>query len=661
MGDDPGQALSSWWAKGQAKAKRSKKSLSSEEPPGGPLPVPPPLAGDNPIRILSEVYGNTTEENDQLVPPMKPRSKKKQERKQNQKFGDKNKRAREALKAKKSESRDDEIKFYQEKLGDPFDDMCGQDVKRMVVHLYFSLSKHFEDTNDLISAVESVSGHKKRFIINTVTEFRNTFEFKPSMRGKTYRLPSPINDEDFRQEFIAYVKSNSNPTGRKNMTIDSLTAWVNEELHLSEEYHYKRSTICDWLHDCGFEVTAGKKMVYFDGHEREDVVKDRKRFDKEMMEAKKKVDRCNEISLEMIPSERSTHVRVTQDEKVHHSNDVQTRFWSDGHGERPPPKSQGATVMTSDFFCEEFGHVILSPEELVVARQDPECGYLFSGSKSEYQDRKAGAILNVSTDGYYNHEACSRDFKKASWIVKFKTKKISIFITDNSPIHNYMAEDSLNATKMNKGSGGQQPKMRSTTWGDGIFQSMVFESGPLMGQAKGLKVVLGERYGEEFVAGKTRSELADIMSQEEDFLNEKSLLEKEAEARGDHLIRCVKFHPELNPVESCYRNISKYMRANNVIGTTRGHIERIEASYENSGLSVEMVRKYFRSSDQYLKLYMEGATGDNIQALMKIKRKHRGAASVLGDAPSSSSAGTYPRFRPSALQERASDGDDSSE
>ena len=80
-----------------------------------------------------------------------------------------------------------------------------------------------------------------------------------------------------------------------------------------------------WLHDCGFKVTEIKKKFYFDGHERPDVVLDRERFHKEMEEAKKKTDRINDISWEEIPCPGSTHVRVSQDEKVHHSNDIQTR------------------------------------------------------------------------------------------------------------------------------------------------------------------------------------------------------------------------------------------------------------------------------------------------------------------------------------------------
>ena len=30
--------------------------------------------------------------------------------------------------------------------------------------------------------------------------------------------------------------------------------------------------MCNWLHICGFKVTESKKGIYYDGHERDDVV-----------------------------------------------------------------------------------------------------------------------------------------------------------------------------------------------------------------------------------------------------------------------------------------------------------------------------------------------------------------------------------------------------
>ena len=194
--------------------------------------------------------------------------------------------------------------------------------------------------------------------------------------------------------------------------------------------------------------------------------------------------------------------------------------------------------MTADFLTESFGFAILTPEQLDGAKDGPN-KHLFQ-SKTDLTARKAGSILNISKDGYYEHKRCIQDFEKCHHIVKIKTGYNCAFITDHSPIHNYMSEDSLDASKMNKSSGGKQPKMRDTEFmreGELVKQSMVYTDGPLEGEAKGLKVVLAERYGEDFVSGKLLDELAEIMRKEADFENEKTLLEKECEKRGDILIK----------------------------------------------------------------------------------------------------------------------------
>ena len=77
--------------------------------------------------------------------------------------------------------------------------------------------------------------------------------------------------------------------GEKNLTCADLAEWVNDQLGLEEDNSYGESkiviryftyiypntfkgTMCNWLHICGFEVTESKKGIYYDGHEREDVV-----------------------------------------------------------------------------------------------------------------------------------------------------------------------------------------------------------------------------------------------------------------------------------------------------------------------------------------------------------------------------------------------------
>ena len=54
------------------------------------------------------------------------------------------------------------------------------------------------------------------------------------------------------------------------------------------------------------------------------------------------------------------------------------------------------------------------------------------------------------------------------------------------------------------------------------------------------------------------------------FRNAKTMVEEQAEARGDVIIFCPKFHPELSPIESAYREVAKKLRIDNVVGLSRG-------------------------------------------------------------------------------------------
>ena len=83
-------------------------------------------------------------------------------------------------------------------------------------------------------------------------------------------------------------------------------------------------------------------------------------------------------------------------------------------------------------------------------------------------------------------------------------KYTPLFVLDHSPIHSAMADDALNARKMNVNPGGRQPLMRPGWYekdGVRVSQSMVFEDGRYTGLAKGLKAVCEERFGADLVKG----------------------------------------------------------------------------------------------------------------------------------------------------------------
>jgi ubiquinone/menaquinone biosynthesis C-methylase UbiE len=94
-------------------------------------------------------------------------------------------------------------------------------------------------------------------------------------------------------------------------------------------------------------------------------------------------------------------------------------------------------------------------------------------------------------------------------------------------------------------------------------------------------------------------------------------------AYGGRVIFGVKFHPELMTIESCYRDISLYLRQHNVIGVSKNFMKQYDDALLS--LKVDNIRKYQRSVNRFLQAYIqEGASGDTVLDVVKgIKSRHR--------------------------------------
>ena len=140
----------------------------------------------------------------------------------------------------------------------------------------------------------------------------------------------------------------------------------------------------------------------------------------------------------------------------------------------------------------------------------------------------------------------------------------ALFIFDNSSAHASLPPDALRAFEMNKSDGGKQRKQRDTIIPDsnpdptkrGLVQKMTTPNG----EPKGLKSVLEERGFN--VQGLRRAKCAPVcpfestgccmawlLSQQDDFRCQTSMLETLIRDAGHECIFLPKFHCELNPIE----------------------------------------------------------------------------------------------------------------
>ena len=69
-----------------------------------------------------------------------------------------------------------------------------------------------------------------------------------------------------------FVAENGYVKGRPNLTLQDLVSWLKD----TRDVDVCKATVSLWLHEMGFSYRQFSKGVYFDGHEREDVVADRR-------------------------------------------------------------------------------------------------------------------------------------------------------------------------------------------------------------------------------------------------------------------------------------------------------------------------------------------------------------------------------------------------
>jgi hypothetical protein len=227
---------------------------------------------------------------------------------------------------------------------------------------------------------------------------------------------------------------------------------------------------------------------------------------------------------------------------------------------------------------------------------------------------------------------------------------VALFVFDQSSAHASLAPDALRAFDMNKSNGGKQRKQRDTVIPANNPHPEFHEKPQKMtmetGNAKGLQQTLEER---GFNVHRMRVKcspvcafknegccMARLLSKQDDFRLQRSLLEEKITGRGHLCVFLPKFHCELNPIEMvCFHFIPLLSNSQSIqywgwckhwyrqiYKTTFGDAKKTARECLDA-CPVDVIRRFFNRSWQFMSAYRQGLTGRVAEWAVQKQKSHQ--------------------------------------
>ncbi|KAG2073340.1 hypothetical protein BDR04DRAFT_938267, partial [Suillus decipiens] len=443
-------------------------------------------------------------------------------------------------------------------------------------------------------------------------------------RGGTQGARSFLHDESVETRCRTWLSNIQTGQVTPHALQNALHTTILPELGIIPKQPISERTARRWLIKLGWRCTVIRKGVYMDGHEREDVVKYRNeiylpamsKFEKRMVRFEG--PELTRVEPTLQPGEKQIKPYY-HDECCFHANDDVKSAWL-RPGERVlRKKGRGRLIHVSDFVNEEDGQLVSrGPTGEII------------------KDARRIIYPGANGDAWWTHENLLEQVKYAIEVhdeVNGPNCQ-ALFIFDNSSAHASLPPDALRAFEMNKSDSGKQRKQRDTIIPDsnpdptkrGLLQKMTTPSG----EPKGLKSVLEERgFNIQGLRAKcapvcpfesTGCCMARLLSQQDDFRCQTSMLEQLIQDAGHECIFLPKFHCELNPIEMywgwCkyrYRQIAK----RNFNEAKKAALEVLDAC------PVEVIRRFINRSYRFLSAYRLGLTGKAAEWAVRKQKQHR--------------------------------------
>jgi hypothetical protein len=382
--------------------------------------------------------------------------------------------------------------------------------------------------------------------------YQNFEQLPMERRGGLKKARTLLCDENVKNRTLDYLRNLPSGKVTPKKLQAALNATILPDLGITTTKPLCVRTARRWLIKLGWRHTAIKKGVYMDGHERSDVVAYRNdvflpamaKFETRM--AQYDGPQLTHSKPKLAEGEREI-IPCFHDESTFYAYEEGRSAWL-RKGEQPlRKKGKGRNIHVSAFINPETGRLVRLDENGNVVQDSTKVIYPGSGG-----------------DPWWDCAQLMEQMKDAVDIFESQHPgKQALFVFDNSSAHASLPPDALKAFEMNKSDGGKQrkqhdtviPATNPTVEQRGKAQKMTLPDG----RQKGLQRVLEER---GFKVSKLRAKcspicpienenccMARLLSQQDDFKNQPSMLENYVSSRGHLCIFLPKFHCELNPIE----------------------------------------------------------------------------------------------------------------
>ncbi|CAF3360349.1 unnamed protein product, partial [Rotaria sp. Silwood2] len=347
------------------------------------------------------------------------------------------------------------------------------------------------------------------------------------------------------------------------------------------------------LKNWGAKFEKNSQRPYFEGHEREDVVKHRNTFINYFLSRKNHYYTLNddETPTWIYPTRRPC-ILMCHNELTFRSGEVSAKRWMMTDSSGFFSKGRGRSYMVSDFLVQHPSSPFFSLNEVEWKAAIKKYPTLDQTNDVEYFERSATASINIGTDYYFDNTVILEQFGRLFQILQFKKEfqdhDIEI-IVDNARTH---TAKSYSLNDFGKSVSTRCPIEKIKWYDENGSEKVIdcyFKNGPNKDKSKRL-FEIANKLNIPVPRGCKLQELQDLLSQHKAFQNV-SKLEELGNTHKVKVIFAPKYHCELNPIEGLWCNQKQFVRS------------RTDQRFNTMIHLVAQSRKHFIEKQIYKKLF----------------------------------------------------------